>query len=701
MKLTTRLKLPLLLSFLAATSAALAQQPQPARADDANAENLRAHVRALASDEFEGRRTGTPGAQKAAAYVESEFNRLGLRAGASVAREAGAESVARSMSAYLQPFPYVAGVELGKGNAMSFIPRAGKTPQNAHAAAIDLRLGEDWTPLAWSANARVAPAPVVYVGYGITAAELGHDDYAGVDTRGKIVVAFAGTPDGDNPHGQFARFEDLRFKAAAAREHGAAALLVISREENFKDDRATRLTVDENLAAAGDAGLPVALISRQVARRAVEAAALPMVTFENLEQSANTKPANAQAAGAQSGDATADAKQGAAQGATRKNAARKSGSTPLRNIAFGLSTEVMRRDAPAFNVVGVVEGSDPKLKGEAVVVGAHYDHLGRGGAGSLAAREGEIHHGADDNASGVAGLIELARIFSTATPRPRRTIVFVAFGGEEEGLIGSSYYAKSPVVPLAQTVAMLNMDMIGRMKDDRLIVGGVGTAVEWRQLIEDANTDLNMRVNVHGVSPRAGEIASVPSANGTVIATTNPKPRFHLTLNEDGYGPSDHSSFYAKQVPVLFFWTGTHEDYHKPSDTAEKIGYDSLARVTEFVRDALRAVDAADKRPTYAVAKTDAAAGRAASFRVYLGSIPNYAEGGEGLKLDGVREGSPAQRAGLKAGDVIVRMAGREVKNVYDYTYALGEMKAGEQYEVELLRAGERLKLKITPAAHK
>ncbi|HEX8162283.1 MAG TPA: M20/M25/M40 family metallo-hydrolase [Pyrinomonadaceae bacterium] len=698
-------RLSLLSSLLFVTAALAQQQQQPARPDDASQDNLRAHVRALASDEFEGRRTGTPGARKAADYVEAEFKHLGLRAGASVAREAGAEPVARSTSAYLQPFPYVAGVALGKGNAMTFIPRAGKTPRSAHAAAIDLRLGEDWSPLAWSANARVAPAPVVYVGYGITAAELNHDDYAGVDARGKIVVAFAGTPDGDNPHGQFARFEDLRFKAAASREHGAAALLVISREENFKDDRAARLTVDENLAAAGDAGLPVALISRQVARRAVEAAALPMVTFENLEQSANTEPANARAASAkdpasQSG-AAAESGRGAAQGAAQKNAPRRSGSTPLRNIAFGLSTEVVRRDAPAFNVVGVLEGGDPKLKGEAVVVGAHYDHLGRGGAGSLAAREGEIHHGADDNASGVAALVELARIFSTATPRPRRTLVFVAFGGEEEGLIGSSYYARNPVVPLAQTVAMLNMDMIGRMRDDRLIVGGVGTATEWRQLIVDANTDLNMRVNVHGVAARAGEIPSIPSANGTVIATTDPKPRFRLTLNEDGYGPSDHSSFYAKQVPVLFFWTGTHEDYHKPSDTAEKIGYDSLARVTEFVRDALRGLDAADKRPTYAVAKTDAAAGRAASFRVYLGTIPNYAEGGEGLKLDGVREGSPAERAGLKAGDVIVRMAGREVKNVYDYTYALGEMKAGEQYEVELLRAGERLKLKITPAAHR
>ncbi|MDT7603587.1 MAG: hypothetical protein QOF61_1584 [Acidobacteriota bacterium] len=671
-----------LLLVLALATCALAQQPAPT--DAPNAENLRAHVRYLASDELEGRRTGEAGAQKAAEYMEAEFKRLGLRAVIDV------PASARPLRAYRQPFPYVAAVELGKRNAMSFTPHAGSAPQNAHAAAsIDLRLGEDWSPVAWSANARVERAPVVYVGYGITASELNHDDYANVDARGKIVVAFAGTPDGDNPHGQFARFEDLRFKAAAAREHGAAALLVITREANFKDDRATRLRVDESLAAAGDAGIPVALISRQVARRAIEAAALPLVTFENLEQSANAKAAETQAAGAKEGSA-------AQQIAPRKNS-----SLTLRNIAFSLETDIARREQPAYNVVGVLEGSDAKLKSETIVIGAHYDHLGRGGAGSLATREGEIHHGADDNGSGTAALLELARLFATSAPRPRRTIVFVAFSGEEEGLIGSSYYVKNPVVPLAQTVAMINMDMIGRLKDDKLIVGGVGTASEWKSLVEDANTNMNVKVNVKGVAREPGDIPMVTGTNGTVIATTNPKPRFTLTLNEDGYGPSDHSSFYAKQIPVLFLWTGTHEDYHKPTDTADKINYEGLTRVTAFVRDVVRAVDESEKRPSYTQAKSDAASGRSTGFRVYLGTIPNYAEGGEGLKLDGVREGSPAERAGLKAGDTVVRLAGREVKNVYDYTYALGEMKAGEEYEVEVLRGVERLKLKITPEARK
>ncbi len=718
---TSRALLRLLIALALATCAVAQQQPAPqqgARADEPNVENLRAHVRSLASDELAGRRTGSEGARKAAAYVEAEFKRLGLRPGAITKIDFDGGGSAGSFASYLQPFPYVAAVELGKKNSMSFTPHAATTgpgvlvvPGGRGGASVDLRLGEDWSPVAWSASGKVERGAVVYVGYGITAPELNRDDYAGADVRGKIALAFAGTPDGDDPHGQFARFEGLRFKAAAARDHGASALLIVTREENLKDDRATRLRVDENLAAAGDAGIPVAVVSRQVARRAVEAAMLPNVTFEMLEKAANAKPQGAGEQGAAKQDAARSetrarpAQSRTTQGAPpRQGASRGNFSTPLKNVAFSIETDVVRRAEPASNVVGVLDGSDPNLKDEAIVVGAHYDHLGTGGEGSLAPREGEVHHGADDNASGVAGLLELARIFSTSTSKPRRTVVFVAFGGEEEGLIGSSYYVKNPAVPLAQTVAMVNMDMIGRLRDGKLIVGGVGTAAEWRKVVEDANTEMNLKVNVNGV-PAAqrvpGDIPVVTASNGTVIATTNPKRRFTLTLNEDGYGPSDHSSFYAQHVPVLFVWTGTHEDYHRPSDTADKINYEGLALVASFVRDVVRAIDDSGPRPTFTTAKADPSAGRSMGFRVYLGTIPNYAEGGDGMKLDGGRALAHAERAGLKAGDVIVRMAGRDVKNVYDYTYALGEMKAGQEYEVELTRGGERLKLKIVPEARK
>jgi aminopeptidase YwaD len=683
-----RKSLHLFLVF-ALTVTSLAQQK---RTDDISlsVERLRDHISYLASDKLEGRRTGTPGAEMAAEYIAREFARYGLRASNDevISGEAGA-------SRYLRSFPYVAGVKLGRDNLLSFTRRAmvaSSAPFPAaaqQAATLDLRLEEDWMPLGFSSNARINNAPATFVGHGISASDLKHDDYAGQSVTGRIVIALAGTPDGDNPHGQFARYREVRFKASTARARGAAALILVSGEENFRDERLARLRYDNS---AGDAGLPVVVISRNAAARILSAGGLaPLTELEKaLKRSTSSAPSNTNAT---SGNATNDASQ------TRQNS-----SMPLENVALTVVTDIVRRRVRASNVVGILEGTDSRLKEEAVVIGAHYDHLGLGGEGSLAAREGEVHHGADDNASGVAGMLEVARTLARKdAPKLRRTVVFIAFGGEEEGLLGSNYYVNHPAFPISQTVAMINMDMIGRMKENKLIVGGVGTAQEWRGWIEAANMAKGLKVTASTTgqnTPSRRDLPLVVGANGQAVVSLDPGKQFTLTLNEDGYGPSDHSSFYAKQIPVLFFWTGTHEDYHKPTDTAEKINYEGEARILDFILNILRSIDAMERRPTYTVAKTEAT-GRSMGFRVYLGTIPSYADSTEGLKLDGVREDSPAAKAGLKAGDVIVRLAGRDVRNVYDYTEALGEMKAGQEYEVEVMRAGERLKLKITPAARK
>jgi hypothetical protein len=459
-----------------------------------------------------------------------------------------------------------------------------------------LRVGEDWMPLGISANRTLELTGVVFAGYGITATELNHNDYNGTYSKTQVAVIKKGTPDGNNPHGKFTSAGQLRFKVAAAQSAGVGALLIISSEDDLKNDALAKLRYDN----AGLAGIPVAVISKQAA-----------------EKLANAKEVT-------------------------------------------LTTDVVRVEVAANNVVCVIEGSDPVLKNEAIVIGAHYDHLGRGGDGSLAPSSSEIHHGADDNASGTAGVLELARIFSAQRSKLKRTLVFIAFSGEEEGLLGSNYYVNHPLVPLDKTVAMINMDMIGRMKDSKLSIGGVGTAKEWRQLI----------------------------GSGDTLA---------LTLSEDGYGPSDHSSFYIKQIPVLFFWTGTHNDYHKPSDTFDKINYTDEARILKMVARIVKDIDAADQRLTYTTAKVEQP--RTGGFRVYLGTIPNYADSSDGLLIDGVRDDSPAAKAGLKAGDKIVKIDNHDVKNVYDYTYALGEMKAGQEYVVEVLRGGEKVTLKITPQA--
>jgi aminopeptidase YwaD len=666
--------------ILAIAFTAVAQQQQSADEAAPSVERLRAHVSYLASDKLEGRRTGSPGADMAAEYIAGEFSRYGLRR--SMGRDLPGMSIleTRSPRRYMQEFPFVSGVEIGKNNSMLLTPgtnasnvaaKAGTTNSgqltdamkgDLRAKSLDLRLGEDWMPLGFSSNANLANVPAVFVGYGIKADEIKYDDYARVQVAGRIAVALGGSPDGDNPHGHFSQYANVRWKAIAARNSGAAALVIISLEENFKDDRLSRLSYDNS---AGEAGLPVVIISRQAAVQFLGLGGLDVL--DNMEKTVSTW-----------------ALERVQTGRIDKPFGVTTNFRPPVDGILSISTDILRRNAPAYNVVGILDGSDPVLKKEAIVIGAHYDHLGRGGEGSLAPREGEIHHGADDNASGVAGMLELARIFSAERKNLKRTLVFIAFSGEEEGLLGSNFYVNHAIWPLDKTVAMINMDMIGRMKDNKLMIGGIGTSKEWREMVGSVNLVL----------------CGITVVNGQTVGSRDPSYQFALTLNEDGYGPSDHSSFYAKQIPVLFFFTGTHEDYHKPSDMADKINYQDESRVVSFITSIVRSVDMSAQRPAYTVAKSESQ-GRSMGFRVYLGTIPNYSESNDGLKLDGVREDSPASKAGLKAGDRVTRMAGREVRNVYDYTYALGEMKAGEVYEVELVRGTETLKLKITPAARK
>jgi hypothetical protein len=649
-----------------ALSAALAQQTTTAP----SVERLRAHIEYLASDKLQGRRTGSEGAKAAAEYIAHEFRRLGLRR--SIGYDTPGMSIleADSPRSYLQFFPFVASVELGKRNSLQFKSAANATavpPQKASSITLDLQ--KDWMPLGFSTAGGLENTSAVLVGYGLTVSELKYDDYAGADVSGKIAIAFSGTPAGDNPHSEFARFEHVRWKAIAARNAGAKALLIIAGESNFKDDPLSKFHYS---SGDGDAGIPVIAVSRQAAARLLFANSSLLA---DVEQRLRNKAAHK------------DEDQSAAP--------------PIQSVFITLSTDVIRREVQPANVIGILDGADPTLKNEVVVIGAHYDHLGLGGEGSLASHEGEIHHGADDNASGTAAMLELARIFTQPGSRPKRTLVFIAFSGEEEGLLGSNYYVNHPILPLANTVAMLNLDMVGRMKENKLIIGGVGSAQQWRAIVDAENRALGTSVSaVAGANQHPTGYPIVVAANGRPIVTSDTARQFALTLNEDGFGPSDHSSFYAKQIPVLFFWTGNHEDYHKPSDTADKINYADEVRVIELVARIVADLDSSTARPTYTVAKSESS-GRATGFRVYLGTIPNYADSTDGLLLDGVRENSPAATAGIKAGDKIVKLAGREIRNVYDYTYALGEMKAGQEYEVELVRAGERIKLTITPGARK
>lgn len=621
------------LSILCFSVALVAQKPQ--RVDPVEA-NLRRHIEYLASDKLEGRRTGEPGATTAANYIAKQFAALGLRPAA----------ITKSRRpSYLQSFPYVTGVEMAKtGNEFALtVTYLGTRLHIENAAAVN--------PVGFSPNGSVKDAAVAFAGYGIVSKEPVFDDYnfsgEAIDVKGKVVIVFDGNPDNANPHSAYGRF-DVRAKALIAKEHGAIGLIVISREEKFEDERLGRMSYNQSL---GEAALPTFVVSRSLGANILGVGEGELKTMEGLVGMKTTPGVHI-----------------------------KPGSLDKQpTVTFGVN--LVKKSVNAYNVIGILPGTDRTLKNEAIVIGAHYDHLGRGGSGSLAANSTEIHHGADDNASGTAAIIEIARQCAREK-KNKRTLIFIGFSGEEEGLFGSNFYVNNPVFPLDKTVAMINLDMVGRLKDDKLTIGGIGTASEWKTLVESLNKESHEETQT--------------GYRRNIILDVKIFKAFQLSLNEDGFGPSDHSSFYGKKIPVLFFFTGTHHDYHKPSDTAEKINYNGQQGIVIYVQSVLKAVDQNPQRPTYAVAKTTMQGGRT-GFNISLGTIPNYADSTDGMLVDGVRDNSPAAAAGLKAGDKIVKLAGRDIRNVMDYTFMLGEMKAGEEYEIVVLRGGERMTFKIVP----
>ena len=315
------------------------------------------------------------------------------------------------------------------------------------------------------------------------------------------------------------------------------------------------------------------------------------------------------------------------------------------------------------NVVAVLPGADPALAGEAVVVGAHYDHLGRGGSFSMARGDSSIHNGADDNASGVAALLDAARRLAQG-PRPARSIVFIAFTGEEQGLLGSAFYASHPAVALERTRAMLNLDMVGRLGAGPLIVYGTDTADEWKALVDSAAAR-------EGVQVRGGG---------------------------DGFGASDQTSFYARGLPVLHFFTNVHTDYHRPGDDWEKVDAPGLERVGAIVARVAGSVASRPGALTFRRAAAPAPVASGPGYGAYLGSIPDFTPVPDGVKLSGVREGSPADKAGIRAGDVIVRLGNMDVHDLQGLTNALRAHKPGDTVEIAILRDGRRLTVTATLA---
>jgi hypothetical protein len=579
------------------------------------ARDLLTHVTVLASPKMDGRATGTEGAGMAAEYITGEFRKIGLRPGG-------------SGDSYLQPFDLVTEIRLGSDNRLEAVT------QGANPVSQTFRPWADFIPISFSEEGTVE-AGIAFVGYGITAPELKYDDYAGIDVTGKAVLIMTHEPRERDQRGPFRSAEAFhyttnRYKAINAREHGAAAILLVADPNNHSGEQDSVLSLQGTPSSSS--GIVAVSIVREVAETLISGSGK---TLSSLQQEIDGQlaPRSFLAGG----------------------------------VKVSMKVALVRVRGTSANVVGLLPGRDPVLKEEAIIIGAHYDHLGRGGENSLApAALNAVHPGADDNASGTSALMALAGAFRSGGGNGR-TLIFVAFSGEELGLLGSYHYVKHPPIPIERTVAMINLDSVGRMNKHRLYIQGVGSGDALREIVLEASRGLGL----------------------------------DLTLRDDGFGPSDHTPFYARERPVLHFFTGPHLDYHRPTDTTDKINVQGLHTVTTLAyRTAAMIADRATPiayRKTGGSPPSERSGERGAGYGPYFGSIPDFSgSAAAGVLLGGVRPGSPAERAGLQAGDVIVNFAGIAVKNLQDLTFALRTRRAGDRIDITFLRRGKEERTQAT-----
>lgn len=576
----------------AAGAGALAETPLASTAS-VSASELRRHVAYLAADALEGRGASTKGLERAADYLERELRGLGL--------------TPLFGKSFRQPFEMTVGARLGEGNALAQQNRRKETQWDT------LRVGRDFAPFTFSSTGTVEGS-LAFLGYGIRSKEHRYDDYADIEVRGRVLVVLSGEPGEDDPKSPFdgkraTRYSALRKKVLDAREAGASAILIIRDRLKLPGPSSPE---------ESDAGIIALGITAAAAKR--------LLGFDALKARAEI-------------DAAYRPKSRAAE------------TGPVR-----VSASIARDRRTVANVGALLEPPPgATTTTQAVVIGAHYDHLGFGGSGSLSGTDApQIHNGADDNASGSATVLEVARALAKEPRGLRRRVVFLWFAGEESGLLGSAHYAKNPPLPLPGTVAMVNLDMVGRMRQRRLFVLGVDSAPELRPLA------------------------------ARVLASR------HLTgeYTGDAYGPSDHTSFYARGVPVLFLFTGAHEHYHRPSDDVETLDYPAMAEVAAVATDLVRVLASAEAQPRYvALPAPPPSDGR--GYGPFFGSIPDFGENKDGVPLSGVRKGSPAEKAGLTQGDVLIRFNGVRVKSLQDFTQALRDTAPGDVVALEYLRGGE------------
>ena len=595
-------------------------------------DDLRHHIEYLAGPDLEGRMTGTPGEKKATAYVGKAFELFGLKPFLA--------------DDYFHPFEFTAGVDLGEKNKLALTIGSEKT---------ELKVNEDWKPLSFSQLGEISAEEIVFAGYGIEIpkGQVGADgkksgmysSYYHLAVKDKWVMVLRFMPENVSAERrrQFARYSSMRYKAMTARQKGAKGIIFVAGPNTEVKDELVGLRYDASMA---DSGIAAFSLRKEIGEKLVAA------TGENL---------------------------GEIQTALDKGEMMMGIKVP--KVTVKATIDIVQQKRVGRNVVGRLVARDTEARRRpALILGAHVDHLGSYGSGSRATGKEakKIHYGADDNASGVAALLEIAQYLAAqqnaGALRLQRDVIFAAWSGEEIGLIGSSRFVKETAQRLKGDqdaklndvfAANLNMDMVGRL-DKSLVLQGTGSSSIWPQVIEQRNVPVGLPIKTQS----------------------------------DAYLPTDATSFYLREVPILNAFTGAHDDYHTPRDTADKINYPGTEKVTRFMALVARGLAGAEEAPDYVKVERPEGQGRRANLRAYLGTVPDYSQGDVvGVKLSGATKGGPADKAGIQGGDVVVDVAGKAVKNIYDYTYVLESLKVGEMVKITVLRKGKRITLEVTPGS--
>ena len=561
-------------------------------------EELSQHVNYLASDSLAGRKPGTEGDLAAAKYIANEFEKVGLL---------------KFNETYFQKLLVTTEVKAGEKNSFTI-------------GEYSATLATDYTPMSYTANANVE-AKVVFAGYGFNINEdsLKWNDFDKIDAKGKWVIILRADPELDNPNSAFITYSKDRTKILAARDAGAAGVLLVSGAEVEKDDLLMELKLGRDNVSEM---IPVANITRALANKILLQSGKTIEDLEKLIIESHSP------------------------------------SSFEIETSVNISLEVIKGEVETQNVVAYIEGSDPNLKNEYVVLGAHYDHLGMGGAESGSRRPDTtaVHNGADDNASGVAAMIEIAEKLSAMKDSLKRSVVFVAFAGEEMGLLGSKFFAENPLFDLKSVQTMINLDMVGRLDttSNTLSIGGTGTSTAFENLLKEMEKTSNL----------------------------------NIAQSPEGFGPSDHASFYVLDIPVLFFTSGGNSEYHTPFDDADLINFNGMKKVADFGLQLIVNLANKAEKIDFQLAGPKERNNSGRGLKVKLGIMPAYAdENNQGVKVEAVTQGGPAFEAKMLKGDVIVAVNELPVQNIYDYMARLQTLKLGQTITVDVMREGKKVTL--------